>query len=799
MRKRHSEKWRPCLDALTELQQAAEITLRYDLKYESHFAHSENYAKILRDATNKFHDMYSKEHDIPCSYSSNDSKRISSPSRDSSSQLEAVIENHLFNNLSQDTILREHLISFLTARKDSANLKNLRWWQKLRQRLNPLCDRILLLLSNKKSSSTNHINKQNENNIFDGSTQPFCVRQVRAELRGAAHKLRLRPPEGIEQKQIKALTALLRREKNAFDFATAIKHYRDTFNLVSSALESTIKQNVWPDFCNSLFYGEYCLLKVDVSISVAARLDNACKKAIELAGSLPWNPLFLYNTCKDTLEHLGVPFGPDSISNLCAIDEEIFTKGERILICVDSGSYFEHFEDEDDMMSMSTNSHKNNNKNIDLFQNEDGLVDGEVSPTLTATTVRSEDEKRLNNHDESYISVLSDDGQELRRLSMIPGERLASAILTAASGTELPELVSNLLCGAAVKVLDATHAKKIAAIADALPSSQRRHVATCRFGLKPEPDGCFVFAPIALHSTLVPESLWRNGEILAPSAASRKLTRRAKAAKIKSLKALDGVAGDTEYRQPLVHRDAYSDDDQDFELSLGEQEPLSTPVRENWAASVPLRESSDESSFVQETKSSMMSERNEEFKDGDEAYWDQVCKRLARKPSFATSRTLNHTPHESFANICSEGNDIFLSHKPPIITALHKFLDDIFYLPLRRFGHKHEDPTLRVAMFRLDQYLRDESISDAPPLFHARLIASTRFADALLDHCFGPFVPPQEIHNGDKSPSRSGSLIDSRAPSARGSGEYNAQMFYSDEDNSSSCATPPEGGGTSPS
>ncbi|KAJ8601599.1 hypothetical protein CTAYLR_008459 [Chrysophaeum taylorii] len=119
--------------------------------------------------------------------------------------------------------------------------------------------------------------------------------QVRAELRGAAHKLLARPPIAFSKSLSDRLSALFRRERN-FDANSAITMYAAVFADVEAELREVVER-VWTSFLESRRYAAYACAERP------SDLDVAVAKATTRSRDW-WNPVFAWCSEKGTCERL---------------------------------------------------------------------------------------------------------------------------------------------------------------------------------------------------------------------------------------------------------------------------------------------------------------------------------------------------------------------------------------------------------------------------------------------------------------------------------------------------------------
>lgn len=241
---RNSNGATPELNALSELRSA---TLR-ELKrrWDERFRNSEAYRALLRDAI--------KSRDAV----------LCSPGRADALEEEYAPRTHAECRRFVAT-LRTFLTSLCHLNRQvkgqtTLALRVFRWWRRLAGRLKTLCSSCI---NTEKSSFLVSLKGHN-------MKQPNCLKfkddegyfiHARSELRGAAHRLLVRPPAHEQQSIIdnctlEKISVLLRRERSAFKFSTAAAMYGALFNDCATQLETWLNIHVFTPFHSSQIAGE---------------------------------------------------------------------------------------------------------------------------------------------------------------------------------------------------------------------------------------------------------------------------------------------------------------------------------------------------------------------------------------------------------------------------------------------------------------------------------------------------------------------------------------------------------------
>ena len=599
--------------------------------------------------------------------------------------------------------------------------------------------------------------------------------QVRAELRGAAHKLLLRPPAALRPKKdspslLDDLSALLRREKSAFDLDTAAAHYGDIFHKASSVLRASLAAHAWPSFLkHSRQFGEYCASLLDKHTSGLVKLDTACASAVRAAARLPpWNPVFTYSpnhqagpsrvlvprfclgfdtltttTNQDTVVKKKKKKHPRSsykerssykdsngtdgatldnymaymnsqkddlitvdTSHSAAVDDDPACQ----LLVVDSGHYFEEDDDDDDD---TDDVDLDDDDDDDLVEDDDDDLEKDRNHTVL-----------YDSFDETVlVADVFDDEDAVRELKFDVSSRFKAEVDVALLTTpNVADTLAALLVGSPIVVADEKAAHKAAVLAAALPRNGKRRPRAAMKKLKNKGSGYLFVADCGLERSSVKKKKWpfsasKPRFVKAPARAALALERRLKALKFRALKIADGAADDTEWRRPLDLLREINYEDNDVDMAKDDDDP------------------------------------------NDDA-WDQLCKRLTA-PARSSSRPFAMPQQGKADDYGGPTRSPRSSSVDPTTSteeysprrSLDRFLDDVFFRPLRLFGHKHDEPNIRVAVFRVAQYLHSTADDDDDALrgvapdsidddrvaraeFYERFLSSRRFADALIHHCF---------------------------------------------------------------
>lgn len=151
---------------------------------------------------------------------------------------------------------RRVLHAFVKTREQA---RILRWWLRLEGRLRRLCE-----------SPTD----------LDATLAPH----VTAELRGASHRLIIRPP--LKHKEL--LERLSSLYKSPFQPTAAM--YASIFSDWSHVLRDWLETNVWRPFLTSTAYGELAAAELQDREPMAAAVELALRQSHEW-----WNPVFLWS------------------------------------------------------------------------------------------------------------------------------------------------------------------------------------------------------------------------------------------------------------------------------------------------------------------------------------------------------------------------------------------------------------------------------------------------------------------------------------------------------------------------